>query len=98
MTFRQQLGFGVHVLVMMGTFYALGHYAASHVSRNVAHVGALAGPARLCGHKPCGRSLSHMSPPVTAYMWALWLAQYMDAWVKMGLSCWTLDSNVSLSS
>ena len=59
MTFRQQLGFGVHVLVMMGTFYALGHYAASHVSRNVAHVGALAGPTQLslCGHKPCTQSL-----------------------------------------
>lgn len=37
-TFRQQLGFGIHVLVMMGTFYALGHYAAAHVSRSVAHV------------------------------------------------------------
>jgi hypothetical protein len=37
-TFRQQIGYGVHVLVMMGTFYALGHYAAAHVSRSAAHV------------------------------------------------------------
>ena len=37
-TFRQQMGFGIHVLVMMGTFYALGHYAAAHVSRSAAHV------------------------------------------------------------
>ncbi|KAK9831323.1 hypothetical protein WJX81_002423 [Elliptochloris bilobata] len=44
-TFRQQLGFGVHVLVMMGTFYALGHYAAAHVSRNAGYhaAGGLAG-------------------------------------------------------
>lgn len=96
MTFRQQLGFGVHVLVMMGTFYALGHYAASHVSRNIAHVGALAGATQsgLCGHKPCGQSLSHMSPPVTACMWALWLAQCIDAWVKWGFCVgpWTAMS------
>ena len=40
-TFRQQMGFGIHVLVMMGTFYALGHYTAAHVSRSAAHVRTL---------------------------------------------------------
>ncbi len=45
-TFRQQMGYGVHVLVMMGTFYALGHYAAAHVSRSAAHVRPLSLPRR----------------------------------------------------
>ena len=33
-TYKQQLGFGVHVLVMMGTFYALGHTTLANISSN----------------------------------------------------------------
>ena len=49
-TFRQQMGYGVHVLVMMGTFYALGHYAAAHMSRSAAHVRPLRLPSSQESH------------------------------------------------
>jgi hypothetical protein len=37
-TYKQQMGFGVHVLVMMGTFYALGHTAVANMTSSKAHV------------------------------------------------------------
>eukprot|EP00884_Botryococcus_braunii_P004676 jgi/Botrbrau1/14209/Bobra.0291s0014.1 len=44
-TYKQQLGFGVHVLVMMGTLYAVGHAAVSTATHNKAlrPVGGLIG-------------------------------------------------------
>jgi hypothetical protein len=44
-TFRQQASFGLHMLVMMGTFYAMGHVAG----------GALTGQPAFVGH-PAPRS------------------------------------------
>lgn len=37
-TYRQQLGFGVHVLVMMGTLYAVGHAAIANTGYSPALV------------------------------------------------------------
>ncbi|KAK9811229.1 hypothetical protein WJX72_000326 [[Myrmecia] bisecta] len=44
-TYKEQMSFGLHVIVMMGTFYALGHVAALGLSSKPAHhaVGGLAG-------------------------------------------------------
>ncbi|KAK9804939.1 hypothetical protein WJX73_001051 [Symbiochloris irregularis] len=36
-TYKEQLGFGVHVVVMMGTLYAVGHVAGMSLSKNKAH-------------------------------------------------------------
>lgn len=40
-TYKEQLGFGVHVLVMMGTLYAVGHVAGMSLSKNKAYVRAV---------------------------------------------------------
>ena len=37
-SYKQQISFGVHVTVMMATFYAFGHCAAMTVSKNKVHV------------------------------------------------------------
>lgn len=37
-SYRQQISYGVHVSVMMGTFYAAGFYGAKAVSENPVHV------------------------------------------------------------
>ena len=37
-SYREQLGFGLHIVVVMGTLYAVGHYAGKHLSSNPAHV------------------------------------------------------------
>lgn len=34
-TFKQQISFGLHVLVMMGTFYVFGHVAGAAISNKV---------------------------------------------------------------
>jgi hypothetical protein len=47
-TFRQQASFGLHMLVMMGTFYAMGHVAG----------GALTGQPAFVGH-PAPRSFTY---------------------------------------
>lgn len=38
MTFRQQASFGVHLLVMMGTFYAVGHVVGGALTGKPAYV------------------------------------------------------------
>lgn len=38
-SFKDQLSFGIHVLVMMGTFYALGHVAGRGLSLKTSVVG-----------------------------------------------------------
>ena len=38
-SFKDQLAFGIHVLVMMGTFYALGHVAGRGLSPKTSVVG-----------------------------------------------------------
>ena len=38
-SFKDQLAFGIHVLVMMGTFYALGHVAGRGFSQRTSVVG-----------------------------------------------------------
>lgn len=37
-TFRQQMSFGLHTVVMMGTFYALGHVAGGALTNKPAYV------------------------------------------------------------
>ena len=37
-TFKQQISFGLHVLVMMGTFYVFGHVAGAAISDKVSVV------------------------------------------------------------
>lgn len=37
-TFKQQMSFGVHVLVMMGAFYAMGHVAGGALASKPAFV------------------------------------------------------------
>ena len=37
-TYKQQISYGIHVSVMMGTFYAAGHYGAQSLSDNPVHV------------------------------------------------------------
>ena len=37
-TFKQQISFGLHVLVMMGTFYVFGHVAGAAISAKVSVV------------------------------------------------------------
>lgn len=37
-TFKQQISFGLHVLVMMGTFYVFGHVAGAAISNKVSVV------------------------------------------------------------
>ena len=37
-SYKQQISFGVHVTVMMATFYAFGHCAAMTISKNKVHV------------------------------------------------------------
>lgn len=40
-TYKQQISFGLHVIVMMGTFYAVGYIAGTALSPNMAVVGIL---------------------------------------------------------
>ena len=37
-TYKQQISFGLHVIVMMGTFYAVGHIAGTALSPRMAVV------------------------------------------------------------
>lgn len=37
-TYKQQMSFGLHVIVMMGTFYAVGHIAGTALSPRTAVV------------------------------------------------------------
>ena len=39
-TYKQQISFGLHVIVMMGTFFAVGYIAGTAISPNMAVVGA----------------------------------------------------------
>ena len=38
-TYKQQISFGLHVIVMMGTFFAVGYIAGTALSANLAVVG-----------------------------------------------------------
>ena len=38
MSYKAQLSVGLHVLVMMGTFYSAGHVGASYISAEKTHV------------------------------------------------------------
>lgn len=40
-TYKQQISFGLHVIVMMGTFFAVGYIAGTALSPNMAVVGVL---------------------------------------------------------
>ena len=40
-TYKQQISFGLHVIVMMGTFFAVGYIAGTALSPNLAVVGLL---------------------------------------------------------
>ena len=37
-SYKQQISFGIHVVVMMATFYAFGHCTAMALSKNKVHV------------------------------------------------------------
>ena len=39
-TYKQQISFGLHVVVMMGTFYAVGHIAGTALSPKTSVVGS----------------------------------------------------------
>ena len=43
-TYKQQLNFGVQVIVMMGSFYAMGHIVAAFVTERLAVVRTLSCP------------------------------------------------------
>ena len=47
-TFRQQASFGLHMLVMMGTFYAMGHVAGGALTGQPAFVGCPASHSLTC--------------------------------------------------
>lgn len=47
-TFRQQMSFGVHVVVMMGAFYAMGHVAGGALGSKPAFVRVLLNPVSMC--------------------------------------------------
>lgn len=40
-TYKQQISFGLHVIVMMGTFFAVGYIAGTALSPKLAVVGPL---------------------------------------------------------
>lgn len=40
-TYKQQISFGLHVIVMMGTFFAVGYIAGTALSHKLAVVGLL---------------------------------------------------------
>ena len=37
-TYQAQLSLGLHILVMMGTFFAAGFYGVAYLSKNPLHV------------------------------------------------------------
>jgi hypothetical protein len=37
-TYKAQLSIGLHIIVMMGTFFAAGFYGVSYLSKNPLHV------------------------------------------------------------
>ena len=55
-TYKQQISFGLHVLVMMGTFYAVGHVAGTAMSPKTSVVSA----ALFARDECCVACLSHL--------------------------------------
>ena len=71
MTYKAQLSLGLHVLVMMFTFYAAGHVGTSYVSADPVHVSSWSG----CGCVPACSSIMpalHACSLASGYEAAWW--------------------------
>ena len=67
-SYQAQLSIGLHILVMMGTFFAAGFYGVSYLSPKPLHVGALPSQTPPCLEtvKPADPTYACVMPCVMA--------------------------------
>jgi hypothetical protein len=69
-TFRQQASFGLHLLVMMGTFYAMGHVAGGALTGKPTYVRDFASTCmRLWDAYMLQMQLRYAAMPRTCHVW-----------------------------